>query len=125
MVEGDCGGVNPLMNVTSHFNRDKAFQEETLRKGLSPSRSIANKTSAEIRAEEFVQDFLTENRQRVGARANDGRAFHMDSLLRQMDNIQTRFPAQSNAGRETSDVWANEFLPQSTRLGEIFLNTSV
>lgn len=50
------------------------------------------------------EGFQNENRQRVGARTNDGRAFHMDSLMSQMDGSQNRFAAQGNAGKETGYI---------------------
>jgi len=27
LVDRDCGGVNPLMNLTSHISKDRAFRQ--------------------------------------------------------------------------------------------------
>ena len=73
LVEGDCGGSNPLLRLTSHFTTDRAHLQE----GLGPARDLSEQG--------LVTEFLAETRQ-VTRRPQ---TFRMDSLLREMREIES------------------------------------
>ena len=73
LVEGDCGGSNPLLRLTSHFTTDRAHLQD----GLGPAREASEQG--------LVTEFLAETRQ-VTRRPQ---TFRMDSLLREMREIES------------------------------------
>lgn len=67
--------------------------------------SVRNMVDADCYGE---SPLMAENRQRVGGRTSDGRAFHKDTMFIN----QNRYSGQS--GRETGESWTNEFLPRNS-----------
>ena len=74
LVEGDCGGSNPLLRLTHHFTTDRAHLQDGLG---GPARDLSEQG--------LVTEFLAETRQ-VTRRPQ---TFRMDSLLREMREIES------------------------------------
>ena len=73
LVEGDCGGSNSLLRLTSHLTTDRAHLQD----GLGPAREASEQG--------LVTEFLAETRQ-VTRRPQ---TFRMDTLLREMREIES------------------------------------
>ncbi|XP_061189708.1 peroxisomal targeting signal 1 receptor-like isoform X2 [Saccostrea echinata] len=112
LVEGECGGTNSLMKLTSHYTQDKARRQEGFlhgqvqNHGLVPGRPIQEATEREL-----VDEFLT------GQRINMApQTFHMGSLLQEMREIEEqeyRHAPQRAPGileLASNEKWADEFL---------------
>jgi hypothetical protein len=48
LVEGDCGGTNSLVRLTSHFVQDKGLKEEGLRHPFPHSDGFTNTDSDQV-----------------------------------------------------------------------------
>ncbi|EEB19440.1 Peroxisomal targeting signal 1 receptor, putative [Pediculus humanus corporis] len=88
LLDGDCGGQNPLVKLGSHFSQDQAFRQNRVHP-LSP-----DFTQADLLVHEFLEDNLTQNVQ----------TFRMDELFREMRDIESN----STSGGKHS-IWAQEF----------------
>lgn len=113
LVDGECGGANSLMKLTTHFTQDRGLRQEGLipgRPGLRQqiSRPITDATEAEL-----VDEFL--GSQRV---AMAPQTFHMGSLLQEMREIEEsevkfvpqRGPAIAELAATDPGGWAEEYL---------------
>lgn len=104
LVEGDCGGVNPLMQLGGQFTRDVARKDEgfsraQFERGIRPE-------------EQMVNDFL-------GQIAAPPQSFQMETLLQEMREIEHSNATHTqmiNAPRVIDEVtrahsneWAKEF----------------
>ncbi|XP_076085130.1 peroxisomal targeting signal 1 receptor-like isoform X2 [Mytilus galloprovincialis] len=112
LVEGECGGSNSLMKLTSHFTQDRGLRQENFSHGRvqhpqqMPGRPIGQSTENEL-----VDEFLSSQRITMAPQT-----FHMGGLLQEMREIEeaefkyTPERAPAIAELASSDSWAQEFL---------------
>ncbi|XP_064538936.1 peroxisomal targeting signal 1 receptor [Drosophila montana] len=94
LVEGDCGAVNPLMQLGGQFTRDVAHKDEgfaqaQFERSLRPD-------------EQLVNDFL-------GQVAAPPQSFQMDTLMQEMRGINIHGAPQQN---EVAGQWSRDFMQQ-------------
>uniref|UniRef100_A0A1I8PB98 Peroxisomal targeting signal 1 receptor n=1 Tax=Stomoxys calcitrans TaxID=35570 RepID=A0A1I8PB98_STOCA len=99
LVEGDCGGVNPLMQLGGQFTRDAAHKDD-LGSQAAFERSIRQD-------EQMVNDFL-------GQVAGPPQSFQMETLLQEMREIegqacQRQLHSAPRVIDEVSSQWSREF----------------
>lgn len=105
LVEGDCGGVNPLMQLGGQFTRDNAHKDE----GFS-GRHAPFESRAVMPEEQMVQEFM-------GQISGPPNTFEVNALLQEMREIESQsfLPQVVNAPRVIDEVtrssseWAKEF----------------
>ncbi|EDW62839.1 peroxisomal targeting signal 1 receptor [Drosophila virilis] len=94
LVEGDCGGVNPLMQLGGQLTRDVAHKDE----GFSqPQFERSSRPD-----EQLVNDFL-------GQVAAPPQSFQMDTLMQEMRGINIHGAPQQN---EVAGQWSRDFMQQ-------------
>ncbi|KAH8396255.1 hypothetical protein KR222_006525, partial [Zaprionus bogoriensis] len=95
LVEGDCGAVNPLMQLGGQFTRDVAHKDE----GFAPAQFERN-----LRPDEqLVNDFL-------GQVAAPPQSFQMGALLQEMRDINIHGAPQRDAAM--AGQWSRDFVRQ-------------
>ncbi|XP_055379937.1 peroxisomal targeting signal 1 receptor [Condylostylus longicornis] len=108
LLEGDCGGANPLIQLGSHFTRDAAYRDE----GFSQHANTGPFNTAGAQ-DEMVKEFL-------GQVSSVPQTFHMDNLLQEMRAIEAQNLHQSivkapkvinevTGQPDISSNWANDF----------------
>ncbi|KAK7477925.1 hypothetical protein BaRGS_00030834, partial [Batillaria attramentaria] len=80
LVEGECGGANSLIKLTSHFTQDKAFRQEA--HGASARQHVPGSVGIS-HPDELVGEFLAGQ-----SVAMAPQTFHMGSLLQEMREIE-------------------------------------
>eukprot|EP00092_Neocalanus_flemingeri_P027148 GFUD01029441.1.p1 GENE.GFUD01029441.1~~GFUD01029441.1.p1 ORF type:complete len:586 (+),score=146.75 GFUD01029441.1:262-2019(+) len=108
LVEGDCGGSNPLMKLTTHYTQDRGHVDEGVRiRGILGPQTLTENG--------LVQEFLSETHQ---VTSRPPQTFRMDSLLQEMRDIEGprslgAVPRQAPAVADlatTGETWAAEYL---------------
>ena len=105
LVEGECGGPNPLMRFTSHFVQDHALKEEGVHDLFNPLREPFESTNSDHLVKQFIEESSVHPQ-----------TFKMDHLLQEMRDIdQSIYPpvmapgvAKELTGQDTA--WANQYL---------------
>jgi len=115
LVDGECGGRNPMLKVASHFTQDKAFRQEQ----INPSFHVTERPIEDAMVKEFLDGIQAPS---VAVGSN---AFHMGTLLQEMRELERpdihQFPIQTGpnvaefAFREESS-WAEDFLKNETHV---------
>ncbi|EDV91968.1 peroxisomal targeting signal 1 receptor [Drosophila grimshawi] len=98
LVEGDCGAVNPLMQLGGQFTRDVAHKNEGIQQAQF-ERSLRPD-------EQMVNDFL-------GQVAAPPQSFQMDKLLQEMRGIEIHSGAAEEAAMGVQ--WSRDFAQQQQR----------
>ncbi|KAF8362482.1 prx-5, partial [Pristionchus pacificus] len=98
MVEGECGGSNPLVSLANNYGQTNE------RVGPSVSRGISSLMPSSSRGEKFAQDFLVDQARKTAQPAT----FDMKALSRQL-------PPSSQAAAVLSSQWTKEFNPINAR----------
>nr|CAG4648627.1 EOG090X054E [Polyphemus pediculus] len=112
LVDGECGGRNPMLKVASHFTQDKSFRQDQ----FTPSYSSPAERPEDAMVKEFMEGIQPPKP--MGASA-----FHMGTLLQEMRELERpemyQFPIQTGpnvaefAFKEESS-WAEDFLKNET-----------
>ncbi|XP_014246728.1 peroxisomal targeting signal 1 receptor isoform X2 [Cimex lectularius] len=103
LVEGDCGGANSLVNLTSHFVQDRGLKDEGY--AFPHSDHIASSSS-----EQLVQEFLEETM------GHSTQPFRMDSLLAEMRDLEGKVgpvsspPVSQLTREEDVQAWAQQYI---------------
>jgi len=84
-VEGECGGPNSLMKLTSHFTQDRAMKQEGFgaQRFPPPKPFEINRPLGQATADELVGEFLSSHQTAMAPQT-----FHMGSLLQEMREIE-------------------------------------
>ncbi|XP_014237057.1 peroxisomal targeting signal 1 receptor [Trichogramma pretiosum] len=102
LVEGDCGGPNPLIRLTSHFVKDHGLKEEGVREECGPS----NNQFVDVNEEHYAHAFLDE------PAAMHPQTFRMESLLQEIQDLDKQPENLTQPPKNTSQdpTWANQYL---------------
>ncbi|XP_043246023.1 peroxisomal targeting signal 1 receptor-like [Amphibalanus amphitrite] len=110
LLDGECGGPNAVVKLTSHLTRDRSHREDALRH-LAPAPGAAGLTAASD--DQVVQEFL---REAARPETRGPTSFRMGSLLQELREIE-----RGGAGRPVTApnvallaaaepaVWAEQF----------------
>nr|SVE75092.1 EOG090X054E [Daphnia dolichocephala] len=108
LVDGDCGGRNPMLKVASHFTKDQGFRQD-----LPVTHRHPDSRPEDVMVREFLEGIPPPSH--IGSRG----AFNMDSLLHEMRDLEksqgiSRLPIQAgpNVAHYAFDEnnWAEDFL---------------
>ncbi|XP_076452011.1 peroxisomal targeting signal 1 receptor-like [Babylonia areolata] len=112
LVDGECGGANSLMKLTSHFTQDKAFRQEAIGPGARPPHHEQVGRPIDVaHPDELVGEFLSGQ-----SMAMAPQTFHMASLLQEMRELEeaeiAQAPQRGPAVVELAadEGWADEFI---------------
>ncbi|XP_011498019.1 PREDICTED: peroxisomal targeting signal 1 receptor [Ceratosolen solmsi marchali] len=104
LVEGDCGGPNPLIRLTSHFVKDHGLKEEGVRDLFGSIDPFETGNS-----DQLVKQFLEES-------SVHPQTFKMENILQEMREIdQSIYPPVTAPGvveelTNQDTAWANQYL---------------
>lgn len=127
LVEGECGGPNSLVRLTSHFVQDRGLRDEGFRRPVPHADAFA---SSSADADQLVQQFLEET---LGQTTP---TFRMDSLLEEMRELERGIGAQGPApvqsppiaqlaAQEDVSCWADQYLEAGKHFQERSDRTSI
>ncbi|CAL1527251.1 unnamed protein product [Lymnaea stagnalis] len=114
LVEGECGGPNSLVKLSSHFIQDHGFKQEGYgATGRFPPQKPyeINRTLGQIATDELVSEYLSSHQTAMAPQT-----FHMGSLLQEMREIEgaemIHAPQRAPGIAELASTanWAEEFL---------------
>ncbi|XP_012946150.1 peroxisomal targeting signal 1 receptor [Aplysia californica] len=118
LVEGECGGPNSLMKLTSHFTQDRGLKQEAY--GATgrfppPKPYEINRPLAQTSTDELVGEFLSSHQTAMAPQT-----FHMGSLLQEMREIEgaemIHAPQRAPGIAELASTgdWSQEFLSSAS-----------
>ncbi|RDD42405.1 Peroxisomal targeting signal 1 receptor [Trichoplax sp. H2] len=119
LAEGECGGANPLMKMTSHFMQDKSMRQEGLiRPGVVHPAEL-ERQFLHASEHELVNEYLRQDPRLH----RPPETFRMEGLLKEMKEIehshQMRAPITAPG---VSDIvateWANDFVANTPFMHE-------
>ncbi|KAK0056878.1 peroxisomal targeting signal 1 receptor [Biomphalaria pfeifferi] len=117
LIEGECGGPNSLVKLTSHFLQDHGFKQESygvIGRGPPLKKFEINRPLGSASSDELVSEFLSSHQTAMAPQT-----FHMGSLLQEMREIEgaemIHAPQRAPGIAElaTTGNWAEEFLSSS------------
>lgn len=118
LVEGDCGGSNSLIRLTSHYVQDHGFKDEGIRRPFTSSETFQTPD-----ADQLVQQFLEE--------PACPQTFRMDNLLQEIREIdQNIHPPRAGPEiikelqNDLDKVWEKPFLALTKSL-DVILHLSL
>lgn len=118
LVDPECGTSNPLMKLTSHYTKDRSMRQE----GIRPPGTFASQSRdfTSVPEHELVNEFLADQQRHVPA----PQTFHMEALLREMNDIERAHALQAPvqapgvADLATHPDWAADFLEGEQKRGQ-------
>uniref|UniRef100_A0A1B6M9E0 Uncharacterized protein n=1 Tax=Graphocephala atropunctata TaxID=36148 RepID=A0A1B6M9E0_9HEMI len=116
LVEGECGGANSLVRLTSHIVQDRGLKDEGLRHTFSHGEGFSGSN-----ADQLVQQFFEET---LGQATP---TFRMDSLLAEMRDLERGLgagppipstPIAQLAAEQDVSCWAEQYLDSGKHFQE-------
>ncbi|BFZ23295.1 hypothetical protein BsWGS_26334 [Bradybaena similaris] len=117
LVEGECGGPNSLVKLTSHFIQDRGLKQEAYgaaHRFPPPKPYEVHRPLAQATTDELVGEFMSSHHTAMAPQT-----FHMGSLLQEMREIEgaemiyAPQRAPGIAQLATAGNWTEEFLATS------------
>ncbi|GFS26034.1 peroxisomal targeting signal 1 receptor [Elysia marginata] len=118
LVEGECGGPNSLVKLSSHFTQDRGFKQEGYgaTRFPPPKPFEINRPLAQASTDDLVSEYLSGQQTAMAPQT-----FHMGSLLQEMREIEgaemVHAPQRAPGIAELASAgnWAEEFLNSAVR----------
>ena len=112
LVEAECGGPNPLVDLASHFTDDKSLRQEGLLSSHPTGLEQAGEACGDALAEQFLYEFLQESGQ-----YDAPQTFNMQGLLHEMHQLQHGQHTLLEQSRDAGMVeqWADELVASEER----------
>ncbi|KAK3738105.1 hypothetical protein QZH41_013846, partial [Actinostola sp. cb2023] len=119
LVEGECGGANPLMKLVSHFTQDQSLHQEGLvHDRFGPQAHLHQRAFHETHEHELADEYLRDPRTHAPPQT-----FRMDALLHEMKEIEDRnlhhTPVRAPGIADmVSSQWASDFMSSEVQRSE-------
>jgi len=116
-VEGECGGANSLVRLTSHFVQDRGRKEEGFRQTFPHGGEGFSSSSADQLVQQFFEETLGQSTP----------TFRMDSLLAEMRDLERGLgggppnqapPIAQLAAEHDVSCWADQYLDAGKQFQE-------